>query len=463
MQRTADVVITKFENGWANGKEVVLFAMAIKIGNEQWELMKRYSDFHDLNEKLHTSHVKLPPFPPKSFFTLKTKEDLEKRRDGLENYIRDVASRLEFYSEPLFIDFIELKQNQPSFILNELEMKHKFSHILMGYRDVYFSPSRKYYFTACADQNALSRIDSYISNFSFPWDKTKAEDKSLPVGTLECWAKIDETNQFGYEKLWIKHLTSQCICISFSEELTTVAVGCDDGSITFLKLSVESPTKFEQYSKVVHSARVMSLSFNSAKNLLYSIGEDKCIKVFDLKRKEVTYELACSQSKPTNMAVDTPNEIAYVVDRAGSMAIVTLATNPPSFKQSVKICADGHALRAIDVDFDSGLIHVAAIDNGTIYVLKILERNNPEAKLKRIVEISGAPFARVLKYCPETRDIFVGHFNGILSVVNEGISDKGPVFVAKVHLDNINQIQILNEGKNIVTASNDKSMKVGII
>jgi WD40 repeat protein len=460
MQQTASVVITKYEPGYSNGKEVTFFVLSVKLGEEHWELKKRYTEFHDLNQNLHDSHVKLPHFPAKSFFILKKQEDLDKRRDDLEKYIKDISGRLEFYSEPLFIDFMELKVHQPSYMLNQPEIKHKIAHPTMGYRDVFFSPNKKYYFTASSDQNALSRIDSYISNFSFPWDKKKETNKDKPVGALECWARIEDSSEFTYEKKWIKQLTSQCICLCFSEELMLVVVGCDDGSFTYLKLSGDDPSKYDQNQATIHTGRIMALSINAKRNLLYTIGEDKYVKIFDLQKKKVTYELAVTQDKPTNMMVDIEHQIAYILDRGGCLAVVTLATTPPSFKQSVKLCPGFDSLRGLDIDFESGLIHASATDSGLIFVYKILDRSDPEAKIQKIIVVPGAPFTRVLKYCHASRNIFVGHFNGILSIVNEEISDKGPIYSGKVHTENINQLQILNKGRNLVTASNDKTMKV---
>lgn len=462
MQKTIDVHISNFESGWANGKEVTFFLLECSIDNVAWVIRKRYNDFHVLNERLHDSHSALPLIPNKSFFTLKKPQDLEKRRQGLENYITGLARRLEFYSNPVFTEFIELKNNMPCRILNEPVLKKQLSHVLMGYRDIYFSPNKKYYFTACYDHNSMSRIDSYFTNFSFPWDKPKTDDTiKIAVGVLECWARKEPDPSSPYEKLWVRHFKSQCICLAFSEELRLVAVGCDNGQLTLIKLDDQDHTKYSLYSSQnIHAARIMKIVIDEQNNALYTIGEDRYLKVFSLQSLEIVHQLMVAQNKPTNMEVDLENQVAYIVDRNGCLGVVSLYSNPPMFKQSVKICHGASGIRGFDIDFPSGQIFAASTDSGILHVLRLSDRSDPEASIKKERELTGSAFIRVLKYCPQTRNLVLGHFNGVLSVINEEVWEHGPVFSCKVHYGNINQIQLMENGKSLITASSDKTIKV---
>jgi hypothetical protein len=42
-------------------------------------------------------------------------------------------------------------------------------------------------FTACGDPNAMSRLDSRLSNMKMPWDKKKGPAALVPLGSLSCW------------------------------------------------------------------------------------------------------------------------------------------------------------------------------------------------------------------------------------------------------------------------------------
>jgi len=332
----------------------------------------------------------------------------------------------------------------------------------MGFRDVHFSKNQKYYFVACSDSSAVSRLDSYFANFSFPWDKPKEQDNvSLAVGSLECWAKPAEGIDIAYERLWTKSLKSQAICFGFSEVLKLVAVGCDDGSVTILKLSDQAPTKFSDfYISRLHDSRVMKMVFDEKKNCLYSVSEDKFLKILNLSKKEVSYQLAASGLKPTAMEVDLKHRIAYVADCGGNIAVLTLATNPPMYKQCFKAFPLACYIRALYIDFESGCLLASNFNDGMVTEFCILDPSNPETKIEERASVRGTPKSRVIQKCIRTGDIFVGHTDGVVSALNFQQYKQGPIFSAKVHDGNVTQLQLLDNGKKLVTISTDKTIKV---
>lgn len=64
----------------------------------------------------------------------------------------------------------------------------------------------------------------------------------------------------------------------------TLAIGLDNGDIQILKVSAE--LNYVKYSAIVsdqvHKARVMGLYYEYITGYLYSIGEDKFFKVYDV-------------------------------------------------------------------------------------------------------------------------------------------------------------------------------------
>ena len=67
-----------------------------------------------------------------------------------------------------------------------------------------------------------------------------------------------------------------------------LGAGMDDGKIHTLKVSKD--LNFMQYEEVTstkaHSARVMGLGIDSKRGYIYSAGEDKKFKIFDLNSGE---------------------------------------------------------------------------------------------------------------------------------------------------------------------------------
>lgn len=74
----------------------------------KWTLRKRYSDFENLQKALKVTFSNLPNLPGKSLFTLKKDADIEKRRIGLDVYIKDIVKRSDLYSDMTFAKFLEV-------------------------------------------------------------------------------------------------------------------------------------------------------------------------------------------------------------------------------------------------------------------------------------------------------------------------------------------------------------------
>ena len=70
--------------------------------------------------------------------------------------------------------------------MNSLGLIGRVTHSMMGYRDIILVPEKKLFFSVTSDMNALSRVDSYLTNLQMPWDKSE-EQVLLSVGVLEAW------------------------------------------------------------------------------------------------------------------------------------------------------------------------------------------------------------------------------------------------------------------------------------
>lgn len=63
----------------------------IEIGkrtNEKYKLEKRFSEFDNLHKNLSKLFNNLPKLPSKTLLKLSKNEDLDKRREGLDQYIK---------------------------------------------------------------------------------------------------------------------------------------------------------------------------------------------------------------------------------------------------------------------------------------------------------------------------------------------------------------------------------------
>lgn len=123
----------------------------------------------------------------------------------------------------------------------------------------------------------VSRLNAYVSNSKMPWEKdTGVKEKVLlEVGSVESWAASGN----GYTKKWAKYYPSQAICMEYSQAGDKVFVGLDDGILDMLRVT---PTQFEDQMCVkIHQARVMGIYYDSINSIVYTISEDKTLRIGD--------------------------------------------------------------------------------------------------------------------------------------------------------------------------------------
>ena len=72
------------------GKKVVVFYQIeiSKKGSEKWNVEKRFSEFDALDKALRPIYGNLPALPGKSLLAIKQATELERRREGLEKYLK---------------------------------------------------------------------------------------------------------------------------------------------------------------------------------------------------------------------------------------------------------------------------------------------------------------------------------------------------------------------------------------
>jgi len=134
--------------------------------------------------------------PSKSFFKLKSLDELTKRKNQLEQFIKSCVVRKDIVSSSSFRSFIEIEKNSPELAVsgpNQLSSIHDFP---LGVRDMVYSKLENLLFFACSDMNISSRIDAYVTNFNLPWEKKS--DAHITVGALFAY-KV-KLNDDGFDR-----------------------------------------------------------------------------------------------------------------------------------------------------------------------------------------------------------------------------------------------------------------------
>jgi hypothetical protein len=103
--------VDNYNKEFIGGKQKIVFEINIEFIYNKWVIRKRYSDFETLQKSLRETFSHLPSLPGKKFFALKKDSDIEKRRIGLDTYIKELVKRSDIYSDTNFINFFEVSWN----------------------------------------------------------------------------------------------------------------------------------------------------------------------------------------------------------------------------------------------------------------------------------------------------------------------------------------------------------------
>lgn len=156
------------------------------------------------------------------------------------------------------------------------------THTAFGYRDLIILPEIKllYAITTVPKKKFLKKPKT---------KKTDQKGRTLYAGDVEGWSqKKSDTEPHSYQRLWTIHQNDPAQCLHWNGELNYLFVGYDGGNILVLKMDPKMPLKYRQVVKEkVHKDKVMGVYFDSSRGLMFSVGEDKYLRVYDVKNKGV--------------------------------------------------------------------------------------------------------------------------------------------------------------------------------
>ena len=78
-----------------------VYQVYVRIKDEEWNVYRRYSQFHELNSKLKKKHPIIGSFdfPPKKTFSSRDARVVQERRKRLESYLRCVVNLIQMERE----------------------------------------------------------------------------------------------------------------------------------------------------------------------------------------------------------------------------------------------------------------------------------------------------------------------------------------------------------------------------
>lgn len=125
----------------------MLYQITVDVGSTSWKVSHRYSEFVELNDKLISDYgVSKDLLPPKKVIGNKDPVFIEKRRLGLEEYLRTVLNFLQLAMPKELATFLDFQYYDIVFLLQNLALKFysEGDRLLQESRNFTFGPLELY-------------------------------------------------------------------------------------------------------------------------------------------------------------------------------------------------------------------------------------------------------------------------------------------------------------------------------
>ena len=367
------ISIKSFSDRHVEKKVVTFYDLEItsNITQNSWMLSKRYNEFKALHSSLSKIYINLPSIPGTTLFKMTSTEQLNKRKLALEKFLQACVQRKDIFLNQEFRNFLELEENAPEVIANDVKIKYEYKNLHLGVRDFIIVPKKEIMCVCCSDMNIISRADRMMTNFSLK--KKKSPEKVIPLGAAFIYqCKPDETEIYKIHKIWVKTFPIQTGVIYWEDENEIYCVGNDDGKIHIFKAVPN--THYLKMDTIVelnfHTNRVMGLALDPKRMILYSCSTDKAFYVTNLKSNDFTHMLIYTGNTGfTNLIYDKENNRIFMTNESGEVFVYSAVTFPPNILKLIKI-KDSSCIRAACLDNLNQLFYTGTV-NGIISLLNL--------------------------------------------------------------------------------------------
>lgn len=277
--------------GYKHGKNSTKYNIEVNQGMNTWNVKRSFSEFLDLHKRLKKICKSLPKKPKRKLFKVAKHEALEERKEKLDAYLQDLVQVFEIQKNLHYIQFLDLNSKYSATSVNDLNLVGYIALKGQGYKDFRISHEDNLFFGVCS-----SSKENFITKKIVLGTKVAGGVQ----GSVEAWKKDDEDKIDSHEFLWsYKPQKHRIKCIDYSSELSLLVVGCDGGFVYGLNINeadastyvedfkLQVHTKKESGGKIMKRSTVVGLHIFASRQRLFSVGEDKTLKVLDLERREI--------------------------------------------------------------------------------------------------------------------------------------------------------------------------------
>ena len=290
--------VASFEQKIVNNKSETLYKINILniYNNKKWTIEKTYHDIELLNSELSKIIPQVPPFSSFSFFkSSHSYNTIVERKEEIDEYLNECASRKDIMSEKVFYEFILMDKNFPEYIYNSPELIEVIDNSPLSVNEVQYFDRENILFTLMSDCDLMTKIGSFVKNYDIlGLSKTDITPQEYSENDLNnpnaisnskgafCVYKVStfkskkDELKIRLDKIFLKYYKELTGAFYFDKISNIFLIGFNSGKIVFYKVLPESD--FSQFDFMAelryHSNKITGLSIDSKNNIFYSCGYD---------------------------------------------------------------------------------------------------------------------------------------------------------------------------------------------
>ena len=369
---------------------------------KEWTLEKTFDQFESLYSELKKQYSSnsIPKPPSKSIFSSKTPEELNKRREGLDIYLKECLLRTFIVHNQSFIKFlnvyenyilsskelsstIEDKNNQNQINLNTPKLVDKFIADQYEIDGLYVLKNNIFY-SVLNNKNLSGKTLKKLSTNSIIESSVSKDGKEvISPGKLIAFGINDVGTFKSFSTLNL--LFNNCISfIHLSER--HLFMGSNNGKVYFIDLKIDSNNQLTDFIDIQVFKNSPIISIGSSLDYVFVLSLKK-IKVFSLKSKTEIYQKQFQNVITCGLYLSEKNEF-IIGNNEGHLSIASLATNTLNIKYRISACNKSQKVRCIHYNKDTSTIYTICKE-GYISIIKLVyDKQNVELQILKVFKAS---------------------------------------------------------------------------
>ena len=401
---------------------------------------KTYEEFENLYTILKKHFPKsVPKFPTKGLLSAKTTDNLNKRRDNLDTFIKECLIQSEIKSNFEFANFLGIGKVDIQ-DCNKISKLDSFSNN-WAIRNFLLMPGNERLLISSCETKQINKIDAYLNNLENGGNTVY--NSSVKIVKITKSGFVKDRSDFKFtDSLTSIHALS---CYDPKKIKNLISIGFSSGNIYILEDSEE----FESLRLVTkfkcHKGKVFSVFMLDEKTVM-TLGIDT-IKIWEVESLLLKNKLKTS-SEITSCYFNQEKIRVTIGLKNGYLEVYTVSSHQfvlcekirNTLKEPIKVICYNYSNNTLFTSTDKGnIIQFQIID--TIEGFNLIEKK----AFKTEYQITA------LAYNPYSEEIIVGDSKGILAFY----SIKGELnFSKRLNLDKIRKIVTI--GNLLIVGSNDK-------